>query len=211
MCMCSWKQEHAELYFQCRSSITTRPTFQVFSKLGFIEHTCILFSLEKDTEFLKQSIGSPMLVPCCVLQLIFDFLSLFFRSLHLSWSQCFLSTMLFCQPTHLSLFFSLSLYCFVQHSNIHTRLHDPQNRGKIDQQWRSIFFSSFAILPFRGVWPIVQTFQKWHRRSICVVQDGRFGPRVRSWLHICITNRRGFRSCRYSLLVFSYLVFGVIE
>ena len=22
MCMCSWKQEHAELYFQCRSSIT---------------------------------------------------------------------------------------------------------------------------------------------------------------------------------------------
>ena len=28
---------------------------------------------------------------------------------------------------------------------------------------------------------------------------------------LCITNTRGFRPCRYSLLVFSYLVFGVIE
>ena len=130
MCMCSWKQEHAELYFQCRSSITravfplifcaaTRARIPGFLKTGFIEHTCTLVSLKKThTEFLKQSIGSPMLVPCCVFPAYFWFIpSVFFfaPSTYLS-HNAFLSTMLFCQPPT-SLIFLFSLYCFVQLSD----------------------------------------------------------------------------------------------
>ena len=133
MCMCSWKQEHAELYFQCRSSIThavfpfdflccKQGPHSRFSQNWFYRaHVHFFLSKKTHTQsFSNRALGLPCWSRAVFFQLLFDFflsLSLFFFSL----PPPILVTMFFCQlcffVNHPPLSFFSSLYCFVQLSD----------------------------------------------------------------------------------------------
>ena len=125
MCMCSWKQEHAELYFQCRSSIThavfpfdflccKQGPHSRFSQNWFYRaHVHSFFSQKRHTQsFSNRALGLPCWSRAVFFQLIFDFsLSLFFFAPSTYLSHNFFVNYAFLSTTHLSLFSLSLLFC----------------------------------------------------------------------------------------------------